>query len=338
MPVAELADTCVELTVLFDKYAYADSVIFGHAKDGNIHFMLTDRFEGESQTGPLHRLHRGDGRPGARPRRLAEGRARHRPGDGAVRPAAVRRRAVRRDVRDQAAVRPDRAAQRRARSSPTTPSCTSSTSSSPRASRPRSTAASSAATASRSARPATSPSRRGSGSPCGARSRTLELAGDTRCRRANWRRTTTTQVVHTCAVDGMCGTACPVLINTGLLVKKLRRDHHSQADGCGLDDAGQALEGHDGHLLHGDEHHRRPARAAGGRPDRRRQGGPRRARQRLRPAVVGRAARRWCTAPPSTPGRRADAVYLPACVNVMFGPAEGVGVQLSFEALCAKPG
>jgi D-lactate dehydrogenase len=32
------------------------------------------------------------------------------------------------------------------------------------------------------------------------------------------------------------------------------------------------------------------------------------------------------------------AVYLPACVNVMFGPAEGVGVQLSFEALCAEAG
>ena len=25
--------------------------------------------------------------------------------------------------------------------------------------------------------------------------------------------------MHTCAVDGMCATACPVLINTGLLVK-----------------------------------------------------------------------------------------------------------------------
>ena len=26
---------------------YDDAVIFGHAKDGNIHFLLTDRFEGE---------------------------------------------------------------------------------------------------------------------------------------------------------------------------------------------------------------------------------------------------------------------------------------------------
>ena len=29
--------------------------------------------------------------------------------------------------------------------------------------------------------------------------------------------------VHTCAVDGMCPTACPVLIDTGHLVKRLRR-------------------------------------------------------------------------------------------------------------------
>ncbi|MEP7089446.1 MAG: FAD-binding and (Fe-S)-binding domain-containing protein, partial [Nocardioidaceae bacterium] len=45
VPVARLADTCLELGVLFDRFDYRDSVIFGHAKDGNIHFMLTDRFE-----------------------------------------------------------------------------------------------------------------------------------------------------------------------------------------------------------------------------------------------------------------------------------------------------
>ena len=47
VPVATLAETCESLQGLFDQYGYADSVIFGHAKDGNIHFMLTDRFEGE---------------------------------------------------------------------------------------------------------------------------------------------------------------------------------------------------------------------------------------------------------------------------------------------------
>lgn len=30
--------------------------------------------------------------------------------------------------------------------------------------------------------------------------------------------------IDTCAVDGMCSTACPVLIDTGSLVKRLRRE------------------------------------------------------------------------------------------------------------------
>ncbi|MER3394626.1 MAG: FAD-linked oxidase C-terminal domain-containing protein, partial [Microcella pacifica] len=51
VPVAALADTCRSLQELFDRYGYADSVIFGHAKDGNIHFMLTDRFEGAEAIG-----------------------------------------------------------------------------------------------------------------------------------------------------------------------------------------------------------------------------------------------------------------------------------------------
>ena len=48
VPVPSLAPTCEALQDLFDRYEYRDSVIFGHAKDGNIHFMLTDRFEGDS--------------------------------------------------------------------------------------------------------------------------------------------------------------------------------------------------------------------------------------------------------------------------------------------------
>src|SRR5690348_7844054 len=43
VPVPELLPTCESLTGLFDRHGYRDSVIFGHAKDGNIHFMLTER-------------------------------------------------------------------------------------------------------------------------------------------------------------------------------------------------------------------------------------------------------------------------------------------------------
>jgi len=45
VPVPALGRTCVELIKLFDQYSYANSVIFGHAKDGNIHFLLSDGFQ-----------------------------------------------------------------------------------------------------------------------------------------------------------------------------------------------------------------------------------------------------------------------------------------------------
>ncbi len=48
VPVQSLARACSELTDLFQRYEYEDSVIFGHAKDGNIHFMLTDRFSDDA--------------------------------------------------------------------------------------------------------------------------------------------------------------------------------------------------------------------------------------------------------------------------------------------------
>jgi D-lactate dehydrogenase len=41
--------------------------------------------------------------------------------------------------------------------------------------------------------------------------------------------------LDTCAVDGLCATACPVDINTGSLVKRLRRENHSKfANGVAL--------------------------------------------------------------------------------------------------------
>lgn len=45
VPVNDLGETCRELTELFDFFEYEESVIFGHAKDGNIHFMLNERFD-----------------------------------------------------------------------------------------------------------------------------------------------------------------------------------------------------------------------------------------------------------------------------------------------------
>ena len=45
VPVPTLARTCSELAQLLSRHGYEDAVIFGHAKDGNLHFMLTGDFE-----------------------------------------------------------------------------------------------------------------------------------------------------------------------------------------------------------------------------------------------------------------------------------------------------
>ena len=43
-PVEHLADAAVDLTELFQKHGYDDAVIFGHAKDGNLHFVISQSF------------------------------------------------------------------------------------------------------------------------------------------------------------------------------------------------------------------------------------------------------------------------------------------------------
>lgn len=50
VPVGALGRTCSELAELFVRHGYQDSVIFGHAKDGNIHFMLNEQFAGGTHT------------------------------------------------------------------------------------------------------------------------------------------------------------------------------------------------------------------------------------------------------------------------------------------------
>lgn len=45
VPVARLGETCGALSELFDRHHYEESVIFGHARDGNVHFLLKERFD-----------------------------------------------------------------------------------------------------------------------------------------------------------------------------------------------------------------------------------------------------------------------------------------------------
>ena len=43
-PIEHLADAAVDLTRLFEKHGYPEAIIFGHAKDGNLHFVITQSF------------------------------------------------------------------------------------------------------------------------------------------------------------------------------------------------------------------------------------------------------------------------------------------------------
>ncbi|MFN7957544.1 MAG: FAD-binding and (Fe-S)-binding domain-containing protein [Holophagaceae bacterium] len=47
-PIESLADAAVDLTKLFAKHGYDEAIIFGHAKDGNLHFVITQSFNDQA--------------------------------------------------------------------------------------------------------------------------------------------------------------------------------------------------------------------------------------------------------------------------------------------------
>ena len=47
-PIESLADAAVDLTKLFAKHGYDEGIIFGHAKDGNLHFVITQSFNDQA--------------------------------------------------------------------------------------------------------------------------------------------------------------------------------------------------------------------------------------------------------------------------------------------------
>jgi len=48
-PIEKLGDAILDLQDLFKKYHYDNAIIFGHAKDGNIHFVVTQSFNTDSE-------------------------------------------------------------------------------------------------------------------------------------------------------------------------------------------------------------------------------------------------------------------------------------------------
>jgi D-lactate dehydrogenase len=47
-PIEKLADAAVDLTKLFAKHGYDEAILFGHAKDGNLHFVITQSFNDQA--------------------------------------------------------------------------------------------------------------------------------------------------------------------------------------------------------------------------------------------------------------------------------------------------
>ena len=334
VPVAALARTCTRITQLCERHGYRDSVIFGHAKDGNVHFMITDEFASAASL--------------ARYRAFTEGlvdlvlgedgslKAEH--GTGRIMAPFVRRQYgdelydVMRRVKalcDPAGVLnpgvllsddPD-AHLRHIKTSPRVeeevdrcvecgycePVCPSrDLTLTPRQ---RIVARREIATA----------------RAAGDEALVAQLEADHGY-----------AVVQTCAVDGMCQTACPVSINTGLLVKRLRREGAARAADAAWGLAARHWAGTTrvaGALLD----------VAGAVPEPLVAVANRAARAVLGADTVplhsaelpGGGARRARPAPTAEP----EAVYLPACVNAMFGPAGGgAGVQAAVEELCARAG
>ena len=55
-PIPALADAVVDLNGLFRKHGYDEGIIFGHARDGNLHFVVTQSFRDEAAVARYARL------------------------------------------------------------------------------------------------------------------------------------------------------------------------------------------------------------------------------------------------------------------------------------------
>lgn len=339
VPVPALGRTCRGLIGLFDKYGYSNSVIFGHAKDGNVHFMLTDGFASTSEldrysafTEDMVDLV------------LAEGgslKAEH--GTGRVMAPFVRRqygeelydvmRTIKRLFDPAGMLNPgvvmDEDPVAHLRHIKTAPPvaeevdrCVSCGYCEP-----------------------VCPSKDITLTP---RQRIVTLRAIESARLAGdlalvkeLERDYGYESVDTCAVDGMCQTACPVDINTGSLVKRLRKNDAGKLANGAWNAAAKHWEGVTrGAALALTVVDKLPAAVI--KP-------PNTAAR----AVLGAdAVPLYSTELPGggsprkrpAPSGHVDAVYFPACVNTMFGPAGaspeagGRGVQYSFEQLSARAG
>ncbi|MTD15615.1 FAD-binding protein [Nakamurella sp. YIM 132087] len=340
VPVPALLPTCTELIGLFDKHAYTDSVIFGHAKDGNIHFMITEKLGDTTSedrltafTEDMVEVVLGHG---------GSLKAEH--GTGRMMASYVRRqygdelyevmREVKRLFDPRGLLSPgviitdDPGAHvRHLKTTPTVESevdrcvecgfCEPVCPSRDLTTTPRQRIV----------------LRRERERAAAAGDLELVAAIDEQYRYDG---------VQTCAVDGMCQTACPVLINTGDLVKHLRRDTAAEPLQIGWKQAAKGWKA--GSALAAtalDVAHKVPALAELATSVGRRFVDPDVLPQYGRDLPAGGRAR-WQPSSASHPD--AKAVFVSACVGRMFGPAEngagatGDGVGTAMARLAVRAG
>ena len=333
VPVARLSETCAGLTRLFETHGYGDAVIFGHAKDGNIHFLLNEDFDDEANV-TRYRAFTDDMVELV----LAAGgtlKAEH--GTGRIMAPFVERQygpvlygmmhEIKNAMDPSGILNPDTILTRdpdlhlrHLKATPTVeeevdrcvecgycePVCPSKDlTTTPRQ---RIVVQRAIAEAERT----------------GDRALARELRRDQRY-----------EVVETCAVDGMCQTACPVRINTGDLVRRLRADSIGAIESGVWTAAGRAWKPVTAIAS--------TALTVAARIPAPLISGP----NRLGRAVVGAdTLPLWSADLPKGGAARqsespaaAEAVYFAACVGTMFGPAEGgEGVAVAFASLAAKAG
>ncbi|WP_347038719.1 FAD-linked oxidase C-terminal domain-containing protein [Glutamicibacter halophytocola] len=339
VPVQSLAETCGSLQELFTEHGYEDSVIFGHAKDGNIHFMLTDRFEGDAalnrynafnekmvelvlaRGGNLKAEH-GTGRamaPFVRAQYGDELYDVHLELKAACDPRLMMNPGVIIDEDHAAHIRNIKLnetieveADHCVECGYCEPVCPSKD----LTLTPRQRIVVRRAIAKAEAE--------GNAELAAELERDYEYNG-----------------VQTCAVDGMCVTACPVGINTGLLVKRLRREDAHPVLAAGFKAAakgwGPATRAGSIALSIADKF---PATLVGGITDAARKVVGTDLMPRYDADLPGGGkTRKPLAGNLGAAGSELLAVYLPACVNSMFGPAgEGEGVASAFTKLLHAAG
>ncbi|MGX5669742.1 FAD-binding and (Fe-S)-binding domain-containing protein [Kocuria rhizophila] len=340
VPVDQLGGTCEELTGLFHAHGYRDSVIFGHAKDGNVHFMLNEQFDDPAL---LERYERFTeemvdlvlGRGGSLKAEHGTGRimapfVRRQYGDELYRvmvelkalidpanrfnPGVILTEDPRAYLRDLKTAPPvESEVDRCVECGYCEPVCPSQDLT-------------------------LTPRQRIVGRREIAQA---EERGDTALA-ARLRREYDYAGLQTCAVDGMCATACPVHINTGDLVRRLRAENHSKVADLAWGAAARSWAATSAGASFALTLASRmpavlPASATGA------------ARAVLGTDTVprynaslpsGGGHRSRLTTPPARPGAQVRAVFFPACIGAMFGTVTGEGPSASeaFLRLCERAG